>query len=361
MNLSVSGVITPELRDENKKRYGFEIIGFSTQKRKFLALERSRTKELSKYKLGKYIVFPDNFTEILEEEIEKSGDIFVIDEIGPMELPSREIQGSFIEKIRNLENKKVILTVKKDMLEELKKFLRTSDVIDLDKVKTNYAYIYVLEKITGTEAFLFDLDGVIIDSSEFHKKSWMVLMSSNGINFSEEDFKRTFGKRNEEILKEYFPNLPEREIKRMSYEKEELYRKFAKCNIKPIDGSIEIIKFIKEKGFKLALVSSTPRENIDFIFKELNLGEIFNTVVSGTDIKVGKPNPECYLVAAQKLDIKPQKCYVVEDSEHGLQAGKSAGSKCIGITTTHKELKNADIVIKNFKEMKEFLSEVILK
>jgi len=359
MNISIAGLITPELKDQN--RYGFEIIGISSGKRKILALEKSRTSEKSKYKLGKYIVFTENFVEIFEEEIKNPKDVFIIDEVGPMEIPSRKIQGSFLEELKKSEIKTVIITVKKDMVQEIKDFFTQDNIIDIDEIGADLAYAYALEKSTGTDAFLFDLDGVIIDSSEFHKQSWVVLMSSKGINFSEEDFKITFGKRNEEILKDYFPDLPESEIKKMSYEKEELYRKLAKGNIKPIDGSIDTLRLIRENGFKIALVSSTPKENIDFIFKELKLDNFFDAVVSGTDIKQGKPNPECYLVAAAKLGVKPQRCYVVEDSEHGLEAGKRSGTKCIGITTTHKKLKNADIVVNNFYEMNELIKKVILE
>lgn len=359
MNISIGGLITPELKDQN--RYGFEIIGISSGKRKILALEKSRTSEKSKYKLGKYIVFTENFVEIFEEEIKNPKDVFIIDEVGPMEIPSRKIQGSFLEELKKSEIKTVIITVKKDMVQEIKDFFTQDNIIDIDEIGADLAYAYALEKSTGTDAFLFDLDGVIIDSSEFHKQSWVVLMSSKGINFSEEDFKITFGKRNEEILKDYFPDLPESEIKKMSYEKEELYRKLAKGNIKPIDGSIDTLRLIRENGFKIALVSSTPKENIDFIFKELKLDNFFDAVVSGTDIKQGKPNPECYLVAAAKLGVKPQRCYVVEDSEHGLEAGKRSGAKCIGITTTHKKLKNADIVVNNFYEMNELIKKVILE
>lgn len=359
MNISIGGLITPELKDQN--RYGFEIIGISSKKRKILALEKSRTSEKSKYKLGKYIVFTENFVEIFEEEIKNPKDVFIIDEVGPMEIPSRKIQGSFLEELKKSEIKTAIITVKKDMVQEIKDFLMQDNIIDIDEIGADLAYAYALEKSTGTDAFLFDLDGVIIDSSEFHKQSWVVLMSSKGINFSEEDFKITFGKRNEEILKDYFPDLPESEIKKMSYEKEELYRKFAKGNIKPIDGSIDTLRLIRENGFKIALVSSTPKENIDFIFKELKLDNFFDAVVSGTDIKQGKPNPECYLIAAAKLGVKPQRCYVVEDSEHGLEAGKRSGAKCIGITTTHKKLKNADIVVNNFYEMNELIKKVILE
>lgn len=359
MNISIAGLITPELKDQN--RYGFEIIGISSGKRKILALEKSRTSEKSKYKLGKYIVFTENFVEIFEEEIKNPKDVFIIDEVGPMEIPSRKIQGSFLEELKKSEIKTVIITVKKDMVQEIKDFFTQDNIIDIDEIGADLAYAYALEKSTGTDAFLFDLDGVIIDSSEFHKQSWVVLMSSKGINFSEEDFKITFGKRNEEILKDYFPDLPESEIKKMSYEKEELYRKLAKGNIKPIDGSIDTLRLIRENGFKIALVSSTPKENIDFIFKELKLDNFFDAVVSGTDIKQGKPNPECYLIAAAKLGVKPQRCYVVEDSEHGLEAGKRSGAKCIGITTTHKKLKNADIVVNNFYEMNELIKKVILE
>lgn len=365
MGFKVAGVITPELKDQ--KRYGFEVVGISSGKRKILALEKQRFNEQrlygellrTKHTLGRYIVFPENFIEVIEIEMKNQAEVFVIDEVGPMEIPSGNIEKSWVDMVIRSDFGTTIATVKKNMAQSLRKFVGKNFFVDIDDFGFDSAYGVLLEITTGTDAFLFDLDGVIIDSSEFHMKAWMKYLSEKGINFSEHDFKMTFGKRNEEILREYFLNKSEEEIKKMSYEKEEIYRKLARGKLRPIEGSIEILKFLKEKGFRLALVSSTPKENIDFIFKELGLEGIFEAVISGSDIKAGKPNPECYLLAIDRLKVKPSRSYVVEDSEHGLEAGMKAGAKCIGITTTHKCLKNADIVIQNFKELKEFISKII--
>lgn len=358
MGISVGGVFTPELKDKSNRRYGFEVVGISSGRRSTLAIDKNLSSTQRCYRLGRYTVFPENFAAVLQEEILSGAEVFIVDEVGPMELPSGELEESWLRMVKSNASKfcRVVLTVKKNMASALKKFIGEYFLlVDIDEVGRDLGYIYVLEKVTGTDAFLFDLDGVIVDSAEFHKRAWLAYMESKGVDFSEDDFKKTFGKTNEDILKSYFPSASEDELRRMSMDKEELYRKLAKGKIKAIEGSVELLKLIKDKNFKTALVSSTPRENIDFLFEELGLGEFFDVVVSGTDVRRGKPDPECYLLAIYKLGVKAYKTYVVEDSEHGLEAGKRAGAKCVGITTTHKDLKSADLVVDSFRVLENFI------
>lgn len=210
--------------------------------------------------------------------------------------------------------------------------------------------------ISSCKAILFDLDGVIADTAIFHFEAWKLFMSKFGIHFSEDDFRSTFGMMNDSILKRYLgQNLSYEEIKRLSAEKESIYRNLAKGRIKPIDGALEFIK-LSRKRFKLALVSSTPMENIEFIISGFSLKNTFDAVVSGSEVKNGKPAPDCYILASQKLGIKPEFCCVIEDSGHGIIAGKSAGAICIGILTTHKSLQGADFIVRSFEEIKRIFN-----
>ncbi len=430
MNFRVAGVITPEIREKDKaikylesesienlltegkikeinkeesadvntiseekrsRRYGFFVFGISSGEKDLLALDKKIAKMKKKKgenkgenkgerigenkgeitcDLGKYIVFPERFSYVLKKELEavKDHDIFLIDEVGPMELGcSSSLNAEWLktlkEKLR--ENKILpIITVKKNISEKLIDKMREEnkkiEFIDIDIEGREIAYLRALEIATGgTEAFLFDLDGVIVDSAKFHMLSWIKLMREKGINFGEDDFKRTFGMTNDLILRKYFPNASPEDIKKMGEQKERIYRELAKGKIKPIDGSIEFIRELKENRFKIALVSSTPIENILFLSKELGLSGLFDAIVSGSEIKRGKPDPECYILGSEKINIPPQRCWVVEDSQHGIDAARRAGAKTIGILTTHKDLENTDLKVRNFQELRDIMSKIL--
>ncbi len=361
MGIATAGVLTPEIKDEvRKKRKGFRVTGISKGEEKLLAVDEKeadpklkdvakQNKKVKKCRMGRYTVFPENFTYILKKEMETERyDVFIVDEVGPMELECSRNLKQWVYDVLGLKTKK-ILTVKKNLVGLVEKW--TDELMDLDEEEFSIAYATLLEFATGTDAFLFDLDGVLVDSAEFHMKSWQELMKEKGIEFTEEDFRRTFGMTNDLILRRYFPDAPPEEIRKMGERKEEIYRELARGKIKPIAGAISFLEFLKGRGINLALVSSTPKENIDFLSEELGIGKFFEVVISGSDIKRGKPDPECYIKAAQKLGVSPKKSWVVEDSQHGIDSGRSAGAKCIGILTTHKDLKGTDIKVKTFEEL----------
>jgi len=232
MGISLSGVITPEIR-RGKERIGFMVKGINTGAEEILATKEDKIPFSERTcKLGKYIVFPYNFEKVLFRELERGGEIIVVDEIGPMELGcSKKLKSPWLEKLKNQEKCDLLISVKKDLVEDVKKFFEEKFWVyihDIDKEGSDRAYIFSLEILTGTEAFLFDLDGVIVDSSEFHKKSWFEVMRELGVNFGEEDFKSTFGMTNEIIIKKYIPNASDDEVKKIGEEKERIYRSLQK-------------------------------------------------------------------------------------------------------------------------------------
>jgi len=367
LKIKICGVFTPEIREDGK-RLGFLVKGISTGKEEILATTKSKGyhnyEENKICKLGRYTVFPQNFEKILYEELEQEEfEIIVVDEIGPMELGcSRKLNSPWIYKLKNQDKGNLLISAKKDIVEDVRKYFEEKFsvyIYDIDKESNEKAYLFSLENLTGTEAFLFDLDGVIVDSSEFHKKSWIKVMSKLGINFGEEDFKKTFGMTNDTIIKKYIPGLGDEEIRKIAEEKERIYRELAKGNIKPIHNSLKFIKFLKKSDIKLALVSSTPIENIKFLSDEIGMKNLFDVIVSGSDIKHGKPNPECYLIAAEKIGVPTKKCWVVEDSQHGIDAGFSAGAKTIGILTSHRNLEKTDITVKTFEELEKIFLQML--
>jgi HAD superfamily hydrolase (TIGR01509 family) len=197
------------------------------------------------------------------------------------------------------------------------------------------------------KTILWDMDGVIADSNSFHFAAWQETFTKRGIRFTKEDFTKLFGTRNDFIIGSIMGReLPERDVKIMVQEKEENFRRKATGSIKPFPGATRLLNAIKKGNFKLGLVSSTPKENIDLVLSELNLEGIFDCIVFGQEVSESKPGSQIYLLAARKLGVTPNDCLVIEDSPLGVKAAKTAGMKCLAIANTHprQKLDEADKV-----------------
>ncbi len=203
-------------------------------------------------------------------------------------------------------------------------------------------------------AILWDMDGVIADSISFHFAAWQETFAKRGIKFTKEDFVKLFGTRNDFIIHSVLgEELCEEDIKILAHEKETTFRAKAKGNIKPFPGVIKLLDTIKKGNFKLALASSAPKENIDLVTGELGIKESFNCVVCGNEVAESKPNPQIYLLAAEKLGAEPKDCVVIEDSPLGIKAAKAAGMRCLAVASTHpkRELSEADQVVNSSEEV----------
>jgi len=204
------------------------------------------------------------------------------------------------------------------------------------------------------KTILWDMDGVIADSYSFHFAAWQETFAKKGIKFTEEDFTRLFGTRNDFIIGSIMGReLPERDVKIMVQEKEENFRRKATGSIKPFLGSVRLLNAIKKGNFKLGLVSSTPKENIDLVLSELNLEGMFDCIVFGQEVSESKPSPQIYLLAARELEVTPNDCLVIEDSPLGVKAAKTAGMKCLAIANTHprQKLQEADKVADSLEDV----------
>ena len=147
--------------------------------------------------------------------------------------------------------------------------------------------------------------------------------------------------------------LSAEEIQRYVEEKETLYRKLYAPQMKPMPGLMYLLQVLSDRHVPLGVATSAPPENIDFVMAGLGLGHYFGAVVNSTEVRHGKPDPEMFYLAAAKLSIMPKRCVVIEDSIIGIQAGKNAGMRVVGIGTTHTpaELAKADLVISDFTEL----------
>ncbi|MDH7571729.1 MAG: HAD family phosphatase [Armatimonadota bacterium] len=195
---------------------------------------------------------------------------------------------------------------------------------------------------------IFDLDGVLIDSSLLHLESWRIVGQERGFEMSEELFWRTFGMPNRQIFALLFGRpLPEEQADELSEYKESVYRKLAAGRLRPLPGAVELLHALRRDGFKVALGSSTPRSNVQVILDTIGIRHCFNAVVTGNDVTHGKPHPEVFLKAAERLQLPPARCVVVEDAVVGVDAARAAGMRCLAVTTTHprEKLAHADRVV----------------
>lgn len=201
--------------------------------------------------------------------------------------------------------------------------------------------------------FIFDWDGVVIDSHAAHEESWELLFSELARPMPQGFFKATFGMRNQQIIPEYFDFVKADdlgEIARLGDRKEVLYRDIlSRDGITPLPGVVALLKEMQALGIPRSVGSSTPRKNIETIMAMTGLGELFDAVVSAEDVTVGKPDPQVFLKAAEKLGRSPARCVVFEDAYVGIEAGKRAGMKVVAVATTHPlaSLTQADVALPN--------------
>lgn len=183
------------------------------------------------------------------------------------------------------------------------------------------------------EAFIFDLDGVITDTAEFHYLSWKRLADEEGIPFSRKDNEQLRGvsrRRSLELLLKG-KELPEKKMQEMMDRKNGYYRELIKTitpdNLLP--GVEEILEYLKEKGIKMAIASAS--KNARPVIKNLGIEDMFDTIADGYSVQKTKPAPDLFLHAAKEMGVEPPACAVVEDAESGIEAALAAGMLAIGI------------------------------
>lgn len=201
---------------------------------------------------------------------------------------------------------------------------------------------------------IWDMDGVIADTAPYHFRAWQKVFSERGVAFTESDFKSKFGQRNDSIIQSAFgAPIPQAEIEVIAREKEETFRSLVKANIRALPGVIELLESLSEHGFKMALASSAPMENIQLITGALGIRHHFQAIVSGHEVVEGKPSPLGFLLAASRLGLEPCQCVVIEDAIVGIMAAKQGGMGCVAVATTHSpgKLSDADLVVESLEKV----------
>jgi beta-phosphoglucomutase family hydrolase len=204
-------------------------------------------------------------------------------------------------------------------------------------------------------AALFDWDGVVIDSAAAHERSWELLAEETGYPLPEDHFLKGFGKRNEVIFPEILQWTEDPEhIRRLSLRKEELYRDIvATDGVRVLPGVRTYLQSLKQARIPCVVGTSTQRANVELIFDREDLADFFTDVVASEDVTRGKPDPEVFLIAAQKAGKDPADCVVFEDAVYGIEAAKAGGMACVGVLTTHadKGLPDADRQVRQLDEL----------
>lgn len=185
-------------------------------------------------------------------------------------------------------------------------------------------------------AFIFDMDGTLADSMPFHEQAWNALMPELGVKVDRDEFFRwSAGLTNREI----FPRLLGRaladdELQTLSGRKEALYRQLYTPHCAPLRGAVDFLRATERAGILRAVGTAAPPENVTLVLDGLDLRRYFQAVVGGADIRHGKPDPEVFLIAADRLRVRPADCVVFEDAPAGVEAARRAGMQCVVVTTT---------------------------
>jgi len=181
-------------------------------------------------------------------------------------------------------------------------------------------------------AVLWDLDGTIADSKDFHWRSWRETMAAEGVALDYERFLLSFGQRNDAILGAWLPGAPPDRVRRLGDAKEECFRRLvAEGPLHPLPGALEWIARLAKAGWLQAVASSAPRANVEAMAAVLKLDRLMGALVSAEDVHRGKPDPEVFLVSAARLGAAPERSVVVEDAAAGIEAARRGGMQSIGV------------------------------
>lgn len=202
-----------------------------------------------------------------------------------------------------------------------------------------------------TKSVLWDLDGTLIDSEQYHWLAWRDTMAAQGIALTHEQFLKTFGLRNDAIIPQWIPGASPERVDQIARDKEELYRRLVRDGgLDPLPGARQWTEQLARDGWRQAIASSAPRENIDAVLAVIGLASFFQAIVSAEDVTLGKPDPQVFLTAAARLGSAPTHSIVVEDAPAGIEAARRAGMPNIGVRRNGSPLA-ADLAVSSLADL----------
>lgn len=207
---------------------------------------------------------------------------------------------------------------------------------------------------TKTYGVIFDMDGVLVDSYQPHLKSWQIVAKEFGHDLTEQQFAQTFGRVSAEIIRtNWGAHISDEEIARFDRRKEAVYRDLIRNDIPAVPGLHELLPKLAADEARISVGSSGPIENVELVLSGLKIKEYFNAIVSSKDVTRGKPDPQVFQTAAQRLNLTPDRCIVVEDAPAGIEAAHRAGMKVIALTTSYRvdRISDADLVCRDLTDI----------
>jgi beta-phosphoglucomutase len=202
-----------------------------------------------------------------------------------------------------------------------------------------------------TKAVLWDLDGTLVDSEQYHWLAWCDTMAAEDIALTHEEFLKTFGLRNDAIVPQWIPGVTRERVDRIADAKEQHYRRLVReGGLAPLPGVRHWIERLAREGWLQAIASSAPRDNVDAVLAVIGLASCFQAIVSAEDVTLGKPDPQVFLTAAARLGSAPAQSIVVEDAPAGIEAARRAGMASIGVRRTGSPLA-ADLAVSSLIEL----------
>ncbi|REL37587.1 HAD family phosphatase [Rhodohalobacter sp. SW132] len=209
-----------------------------------------------------------------------------------------------------------------------------------------------MKHLMGT---VFDMDGVIVHSNPVHKETIKEFCIKHKQDVSDTFLEeRVWGRTNKEWIPEVFGDISAEECEVLADEKEQMFRDRFDPKSAVIPGIVFFLEKLRKQSIPAVVATSAPGENADFILSQLNIRDFFSDVLDSSDVDKGKPEPQVYLKAAERIGLPPSQCIVFEDSLAGVEAGIRAGSKVVGISSTHtpEELSDCAMVISDFNNLK---------
>ena len=205
------------------------------------------------------------------------------------------------------------------------------------------------------EAVIFDVDGVLVDSYAAHFESWKLLGQETGVTLDEQQFADSFGRRSQEVIRQHWgAALPDQEVARLDRRKEGLFREIVSRSFPGMDGARELIESLPP--LRIAVGSSAPKENVALVLDRLGVKDRIQAAVTGEDVTRGKPDPQVFQRAAEKLGVPAGRCVVIEDAVPGIEAARAAGMKVVALVSTGRDASNLraagpDLVVRSLREL----------
>ncbi len=209
-----------------------------------------------------------------------------------------------------------------------------------------------------THCVIFDMDGVLVDSYRAHFESWQRVAAEQGVSYTEREFAWSFGRTSREIIKGTWghPEYSDERIQAIDARKEALFRDIIARDFPMMDGAHGLIEAVRQAGFRVALGSSAPPENVALVLEKLGGARLFDAVVNGMDVQRGKPDPQVFLLAAARAGAEPASCVVIEDARPGIEAARRAGMASVALVSTGRHEDDfrpvhPDLVVRSLREL----------